>query len=357
MRTHFSEYLRPKEGEMQTLWAEAVFIFDTNVLLNLYRMSRETSSAIMHILQKLEGRLYLPHQVTVEFFKHREEVIAEQVNAFEKMRTLLKGIPGQFRQQFSRHACIPIAEITEALEKCVGEQVATVYTYQNTYPSEPLFRNDAILLGLDTLFANCNEGPYTIEQDAALNKKVDERIQHNLPPCFVPPSGKSSAAPASNPHQGDGRVWFQIVNYAEANKKPIIFVTGDEKPNWWRTVKIGSKERVTGPHFHLVQDVEAVSNNRFMMYTQAAFLSDASTYLNVPEQNTQAMDEVRQVQEHASMEEPMKGPIESELLDKTEFAMKSKSMENDVEWLNEPKRSPLKESKSQEKAEDDGGDD
>ena len=46
MRKLFSEYFRPTEVETKQLWAEAVFIFDTNVLLNLYRMSRETSLEI-----------------------------------------------------------------------------------------------------------------------------------------------------------------------------------------------------------------------------------------------------------------------------------------------------------------------
>ena len=104
MRQHFSENFRPTEDEKKAIWAEAVFVFDTNVLLNMYRMSRETSSAIMGILKSLKGRLFLPHQVGVEFFRRREEEeVAKQANAFESVRQYLKRIPDLLKEKFSRH--------------------------------------------------------------------------------------------------------------------------------------------------------------------------------------------------------------------------------------------------------------
>src|SRR5207237_7552509 len=93
---------------------------------NLYRLSGETSLAIMNILKALQGRLFLPHQVGIEFYKHREEEIAKQVNAFDRVRKVLTGIPDQFKKEFSRHPCIPIAKITEALSKCVEKQINEV---------------------------------------------------------------------------------------------------------------------------------------------------------------------------------------------------------------------------------------
>ena len=41
MRKLFSGYYRPLNEEIEELWANCIFIFDTSSLLNLYRYSKE----------------------------------------------------------------------------------------------------------------------------------------------------------------------------------------------------------------------------------------------------------------------------------------------------------------------------
>ena len=200
MRQHFSENFRPTEDEKKAIWAEAVFVFDTNVLLNMYRMSRETSSAIMGILKSLKGRLFLPHQIGVEFFRHREEEVAKQVNAFESVRQYLKRIPDLFKEKFSRHPCIPIPGITDALKACADKQIEGVTESQNANQLNYLNHSDPILPELADVFGDSSEGPNAPAEEEDLNKKVDERVQQNLPPCWV--GGREKAQQATG---GQGR--------------------------------------------------------------------------------------------------------------------------------------------------------
>jgi hypothetical protein len=356
VRKHFSEYFRPTVAETKSLWAEAVFIFDTNILLNVYRMSRETSLQMMEILTKLKGRLFLPNQVGVEFFNHREEEIAKQVNAFERVKQSLNRIPEGFKKDFLRHPCIPITEITEALKECVDKQIAIVNQSQLDNQLNFLAHDDPILPELDSLFTDSGEEPYMGADDDTLNRKVEDRFQMNLPPCAVSTGEKVSST--SNPHRGDGRVWFQIVKHAEKTKKTIIFITGDERKNWWRTAKLGNKERIIGPHFMLIRDVESASEKRFLMYTQEQFLSEAPQYLDVPEQ-TKGIEEVTQIRESASTEkdveltdEPKTSFFEeSESLDKPHIGQESGLREKRRDLDDEPKASPLQESKIEQKSE------
>ncbi|MEI7996822.1 MAG: PIN domain-containing protein [Methylococcaceae bacterium] len=295
MRKHFSEHFQPTEAEKQNIWAEALFVFDTNILLNLYRLSKETSLGMMEVLKKLKGRLFLPHQVSFEFYEHREEEIARQVNAFEDVRKYLKEIPKDFKKQFSRHPCIPITAIAEALTKCAEEQVNLVADSQGKNQLNFLDHDDPILPALDALFTDCSEPPYTDADNDLLNEKVEECFQKNLPPCFVYESGQKPKSP-TNYHKGDSRVWFQIIKHAGTTKKPIIFVTADDKHNWWRHIKIGNKDRPIGPHFQLIRDIELASGNRFLMYTQESFLEEAPKYLGVSEQK-QIIEEIKQIKE------------------------------------------------------------
>lgn len=345
MRQHFSEHFRLVEDEAKQLWNEADFIFDTNVLLNLYRMSSDTSLKIRSILKSLKGRLFLPHQVAEEFFKHAEETIAEQVNTFERVRAYLKRIPEQFKKEFSRHPCIPINEITQALNECIRKQTDAVNKSQSDNQLNFVVHDDPILAELAEIFSDCTEAPYCEVDNDALNKKVEERVQLNLPPCAVENGGKASSTPVNNPHRGDGRVWFQIVSHGERTKKSIIFVTADEKGNWWRKVKLGSEERAVGAHTQLIRDAESASGKRFIMYTQELFLEYASKYLGADDQ-TAAINEVRQIRDTTAREKltvlslnpKMSAREEFEVFEKAQVDCLDDRIDDDIR--DEPKSGP-----------------
>ena len=267
-----------------------MFVFDTNVLLNLYRMSDDVRSSIFEILKKLKGNLFLPHQVAHEFFKHRELEISAQINTFEKLRQFLRRVPSDFKGQFTRHPCIPIAEFEEELQRCVDKLIARVTETQNSNQLNYVIHPDPILTELDLIFADCTGDRPTPEEDGELTKQIETRFLANLSPCYFP-----SGRPAENSHVGDGRVWFQIVRYAALKQQPVIFVTGDMKPNWWRSAKIGNDEKLVGPHFQLIRDIAAAANSSFLMYDQSEFLSRATTFLGVNSQQ-KAIEEIQQIQ-------------------------------------------------------------
>lgn len=296
VRDCFFEYFRPTEEETKALWGEAVFIFDTNVLLNLYRVSANTSIELRAVLNLLRGRLFLPNQVGVEFFKHAESEIAKQVNAFAAVKRDLQKIPREFSKEFSRHPCIPISDIAQALQECVDVQIERVEKSQNENQLNFLFNDDPILKELNSLFAGSSEPAYTDEENDELNKLVDERILQNDAPCSVTPTSATVASLEKNPHRGDGRVWFQLVKHATSVKKPLIFVTGDMQGNWWRTAKLGNDEKPVGPHFALIRDIKRASGEKFWMYTQEQFLLMAPAYLGASDQSA-SISEIKLLQD------------------------------------------------------------
>ncbi len=83
------------------------------------------------------------------------------------------------------------------------------------------------------------------------------------------------------------------------------------------------------------------------MYTQEDFLTEAPKYLGVPEQ-VRAIEEVKQIRETADTEKETGREAESKDED---VGSQIESMEKDADLLEEPKTSPLEESKDEEKAE------
>ena len=64
MREKFGQYYRP--GDFKTLWAEAVVLWDPNVLLSFYRYSTETCDELFGLLVAIEDRIRLPYQAGLE---------------------------------------------------------------------------------------------------------------------------------------------------------------------------------------------------------------------------------------------------------------------------------------------------
>lgn len=85
MKNLLREYLELNEKEKITLWKDAVFIFDTNVLFNLYRYSAKTSNALMEAIENLSDRIWLPYNIAQEYLNKRCEVIYNTQSEYDNV--------------------------------------------------------------------------------------------------------------------------------------------------------------------------------------------------------------------------------------------------------------------------------
>ncbi len=84
MKDLFQGYYAPKVEVIQKLWENALFVFDTNVLLNFYRYSEETTESLFQLFEKLKNRIFIPYQVAYEYHKNIVNVIAQQIPKYEE---------------------------------------------------------------------------------------------------------------------------------------------------------------------------------------------------------------------------------------------------------------------------------
>lgn len=64
-------------------------------------------------------------------------------------------------------------------------------------------------------------------------------------------------------------VWKEIIGYAKSKKVDIIFVTHDQKEDWWNT----SNGKTIGPRIELRKEFYEETGKVFHMYTMSSFLS------------------------------------------------------------------------------------
>jgi hypothetical protein len=71
----FFQYLPPTDDRVRHGMTRGMIVFDTNVLLNLYRFGPNARSELFSAFERVGDRVWLPHQVGLEFHRTRPEVI------------------------------------------------------------------------------------------------------------------------------------------------------------------------------------------------------------------------------------------------------------------------------------------
>lgn len=84
MKDSFSGYHRPNEDEFSQFWETCLFVVDSNILLSLYRYPEHTRESFLGILEGISARLWIPHQVGLEYGDKRLDTIAEQSKLYDR---------------------------------------------------------------------------------------------------------------------------------------------------------------------------------------------------------------------------------------------------------------------------------
>jgi hypothetical protein len=90
MKSLFPGFYRLTDHEFETLWKNAVFVLDANVLLNLYRYPEKARDDLLQAFQKISSRLWVPYQAALEYQRNRQTVVADQRNRFSEVREILE---------------------------------------------------------------------------------------------------------------------------------------------------------------------------------------------------------------------------------------------------------------------------
>lgn len=293
MKKEFPGYFANNTDDLDKLWDECLFILDANVLLSLYRYSDSTRSDLLSVFDSLSTRLWIPHQVAYEYLTNRLNVIGEQVKTYDdtikKAEALKKALENANQHPFVK---------TETLSTCNDTfKLLSDELSENRLVHEKRISSDEIKDHLETLLENRVGAEYSREQIETALIDGKTRYEEKIPPgyCDVKKGGDSLLFADRCKPYGDYIVWLQIIEKANAANKPVIFVTGDVKDDWW----ISFQGKTVGPQPLLVQEFLSKTGHPFYMYTPDRFLERASTYLK-QETSQQTLNEIRDVREDES---------------------------------------------------------
>ncbi|MEV9651244.1 PIN-like domain-containing protein [Bacillus aerius] len=282
MREKFREFYFDKNDER--IWKESIIVLDANVLLNLYRYTKETSDQILGLLKKYSDQLWIPHQVALEYHYNRKTVIMEQNGSYKKVCSAFNAIPNKVKDllnqdlsSYKKRHKEDVEEFIKVIEKVTEDQIKKLNENVVEYD---LNKDDVIKTKITELYYNKVGEPYNEEQMKKLEKEADKRLNMEIPPGYKDYNKKTGnkfydGVVIQNKY-GDLILWKQLLDFAKNENTSIIFLTDEQKEDWWYKMK----SKIIGPKVELLNEFTSLTKKEFHMFTSLGFVERHENDLN-----------------------------------------------------------------------------
>lgn len=254
----FEGYVTNSDEELRHALRTSLVVFDTNVLLNMYRYNAETRASIAEVMGALGDRLFVPHQVLEEFWRNRERALAEPLGQIrqsaEELQKLQNSSLEILRVWVNRAALDSqsAAEAETSLTRAFHQARALLdgLIDESEIQQARNTKQDQVLLILRDVLAGRVGPAMSAAAYAEAVAEGQKRAAAGEPPGFADVKKTDRGGEGA---AGDYLVWEQLLLEAERRHLPVVFVTGDVKRDWWRYE--GNNPR--GPRIELVREMEA----------------------------------------------------------------------------------------------------
>ena len=220
--------------------AKYAIVFDTNVFLNLYRVSPDYADFLLICLNAIKEYIAVPKTVQIEFLKHNKALYKRRQKNIEHFIedsiTLIRNQKEKIIHSCSVLKKSKFPEIDELIRN-IGEQYNMVEKMMSDYFDD---HNDLTVI-CDTWKS---DKPLDFLKQLESNRKIlsapDYETIYSI--CeegqnrynkLIPPGYKDAKDKDGLRKFCDLIWWKEVLNYAKNYKKYIILVTDDIKEDWW----------------------------------------------------------------------------------------------------------------------------
>lgn len=262
MRHTFRHHIRLTEEELRKLWQQALFSFDTSVLLNVYGYSTDVRENLVVFFETNADRIRVPHQFAFEYCRDRRRTIIKQIRNYCDVEKKLSDILGGYISPQRDHPYLT-NDGRRAYDFVLEELAESRSAMENLLRSDEYC--DRILKAFEGKVGN---EPSAAERDE-LHKRAADRYQRKIPPGYL---DKDKDPPNA---YGDYVGWSQLMQIAQREKRPAILVTDDLKADWW----YWEDRHRLGPRVELLEEFAAETGQELCLYKSDNFLRSANKFM------------------------------------------------------------------------------
>lgn len=262
------------DEQRQQFIREGLVALDTNILLDFYRMNAEARHDVLSLLGQMGDRLWVPHQVPLEFHQNRFNVIFDQEEIIVKTRKAISESAGKLRETVNQMRDHPIID-RRLLADTIDAAFVQINTYLDEACREPVLsveaarNSDPVLDSITGLLKGRIGKAYDADRMSKVVTEAKKRIQEKRPP------GYADAKKDDDKKVGDYVLWRQLIDEATQRKLPTLLITNDQKEDWYRRL-----HGVTiGPRPELIEEMYNEAGVLFHAQTLARFIQSVSPEL------------------------------------------------------------------------------
>ena len=186
MRKRFPEYFnKPDIKKIKKMWKTAIFVPDTNVLLDIFRFPPESSEGLLKILKHLkdQDRLWIPYQFAHEYLKELPRIKYDIREDNKKRMKVLN--------QWSKNVVDKLNEFDDLTDYELGEKIANIKSIFKAiteglreHGKKHEERLEDLKGEIDKLFADRIGAPYNDQKLAEIYGEGEWRYKLRRPPGF-----------------------------------------------------------------------------------------------------------------------------------------------------------------------------
>jgi len=299
LRVHYSAWLGQTEPQVTSALQSGLIVPDSNVLLSLYEVGAAARSEMLGVFGAAADRLWIPHQVAIEFSRNRKRVVAARVSTFtaarrnatkavtDAIRPLEKAVTAivELREQnrTSRQWDPKAAGVSsEAFQqRLIGildpalEELKALEAEHDLGMAD-MQKVDAVYESIDKLLAGRIGDPVGSRELRAL---VDEALLFRYP-NDIPPGGSDASKGDPLRASGDYLLWWEVMRRAKVLNEgdELVLVTSDSKADWWT---LDDNQKPLGPRPELAQELHDACGVKLAVLSLAEFLDKAGKLFRV----------------------------------------------------------------------------
>jgi len=285
------------------VWQDGVIVFDTNVLLNLYRYNEEARDELIGLMKSYKDRLWMPYQVGLEFLDNCEAVKIWLHKGYKDLSAQVDECKKSFFKfydsHYSKHKHIHRDELEELFDKQLNPIKEKLSEWENAEPDYK--KKDLVKEKILALYDKRVGNDYNFDELLEIYAKGRIRYDNKIPPGYKDDTPDKKEMGARHLY-GDLIAWMQIMDYAKAENKDIIFVGDDLKEDWWEKVK----GKLNQPRRELLDEFKYRTGREIVFHTQKGFIETSKKQFNentmkemerVMKENQQIQDLIRKMRE------------------------------------------------------------
>lgn len=266
-----------------------IYVFDTNIYLNLLRYSKKAGSQALALYHSIEEDIVLPDQVHKEFYKNLSKVSGERLSNANKAITTSKQTINNCSESvikqlkfFTMYKFDKSGELLLDLESSFKDIKEKIENYKKMY----LDKNNSGFLEenklnnfVERVGERYNLKHYTPSRLLEIYSKGEVRYKYKIPPGYMDsPENNSSSDKDGVDIFGDLVLWNQIIDIAKEYRRPIFFVTADIKEDWF----LMKNNKIVGPRNELYDEfLESTNGQQVFIMPEDLFIEYLGIQLDI----------------------------------------------------------------------------